>query len=66
MGRIKDFYFDSLTSEQDDIYGDLLKDFDLKLPSEKELKKVEKLIKKTQKEDYVELTGMDPDLEITK
>lgn len=61
MGRIKEFYFDQLTSDDNDIYGDLLKDFDLKLPSEKELRKVEKLVKKTQKEDYAELTGVDPE-----
>lgn len=61
MGRMKEFYFDQLTSDDNDIYGDLLKDFDLKLPSEKELRKVEKLVKKTQKEDYAELTGVDPE-----
>lgn len=61
MARIKEFYFDQLTSDDNDIYGDLLKDFDLKLPSEKELRKVEKLVKKTQKEDYAELTGVDPE-----
>jgi hypothetical protein len=61
MGRMKAFYFDNLTNDEDDIYGDLLKDFDLKLPSEKELRKVEKLVKKTQKEDYAELTGVDPE-----
>lgn len=58
---MKAFYFDNLTNDEDDIYGDLLKDFDLKLPSEKELRKVEKLVKKTQKEDYAELTGVDPE-----
>lgn len=64
MGRMKAFYFDNLTNDEDDIYGDLLKDFDLKLPSEKELRKVEKLVKKTQKEDYAELTGVDPDSDL--
>lgn len=61
MGRMKAFYFDNLTNDEDDIYGDLLKDFDLKLPSEKELRKVEKLVKQTQKEDYAELTGIEPE-----
>ena len=59
---MKEFYFDQLTSDDNDIYGDLLKDFDLKLPSEKELRKVEKLVKKTQKEDYAELTGIESEL----
>ena len=62
MGRIKEFYFDHLTSDASDTYEDLLSGFDFKLPSEKELRKIEKLVKKTQKEDYAELTGIEPEL----
>lgn len=62
MGRIKEFYLDHLTSDASDIYEDLLSDFDLPLPSEKELRKVEKLVKKTQREEYAELTGIDPEI----
>lgn len=57
MGRIKDFYFDSLVNEDEDIYGDILKDFDLPLPTEKELKRVAKVVRKTHREDYEEITG---------
>ena len=64
MGRIKEYYFDQLTSEDNEMYNDLLENFNYELPTEKELRKVEKLVKKTQKEDYAELTGVDPESDL--
>jgi len=63
MGRIKDLYFETLVNDEDDIYADLLRNFELELPSERELKQVERVIRKTQKEDYEELIGVADDSE---
>lgn len=48
--------------DDDDILGDILKKFDFKLPDEKELRKIGKEVKETQKEDYEELTGESNDV----
>lgn len=57
MGRMKQFYFDTIVDEGNEVYDELLKDFDIPLPSEKELKKVAKFVSKKYREEYEEITG---------
>ena len=58
MGRMKAFYFDNL-NDDDNPLNELIDSYigDVKLPSEKELKKISKVVKKQDIEEYAELTG---------
>jgi hypothetical protein len=60
MSRIKNYYFDDINDINDpldSIVDEFLTKQRIKLPTKKELKKVEKVIKKQHAEDYAELTG---------
>lgn len=58
MSRIKQFYFDNLNDDENPL-NELIDTYigDVKLPSEKELKKISKVVKKQDNEEYVQLTG---------
>ncbi len=59
MSRIKNYYFDDINDINDpldSIVDDFLAKQRIKLPTKKELKKVEKVIKQQHAEEYAELT----------
>jgi hypothetical protein len=60
MSRIKNYYFDEISenSELNSIVDDFLAKQRIKLPSKKELKRIEKVVKQQHADDYAELTGL--------
>ena len=59
MGRMKEFYLDHLTDDASNDFDELINNYigDVKLPSEKELKRVAKVVRTVNPDDYEELTG---------
>lgn len=56
---MKAFYFDNLNDDDSNPLNELIDNYigDVKLPSEKELKKIAKVVKKQDVEEYANLTG---------
>jgi hypothetical protein len=61
MSRIKSYYFDQINDivdPLDSIVDDFLAKQKIKLPSKKELKFIEKVVKQQHADEYAELTGL--------
>lgn len=56
---MKAFYFDNLNDDDSNPLNELIDSYigNVKLPSEKELKKIAKVVKKQDVEEYADLTG---------
>ena len=56
---MKSLYFDNLTDDASNEFDELINSYigDVKLPSDKELKKIGKVVKKQDVEEYSDLTG---------